>query len=112
MSSLIREKQGEEAFKKYVAELDGEDKEQYNAFMENQVNELSVVVSYLEEAYKLQKSVSNLNVTSLVSNPLKALSAIKSANLAKDQIVYSVKALNWLNETRKTYKAVSEFKGR
>lgn len=112
IGEAIRSDEGEEAFKKYVAELEGVDREQYDAFMENQVDALSVTVSYLAEAYKLQKSVTNLDVKSLISNPFMAVSAIGSTGLATNQIAYTVKALIWLDKTGKTYKEALESKGR
>lgn len=108
----VRKTQGNEEFKKQVQLLEGEDKANYETFMKNQVDVLSVSKNYLVEAVKLQAGVSNINVKSLVSNPFALPAAISGAKLSTDQITYSVKALKIMKETSDVYSEMLNYKGR
>ncbi len=108
----IKKEQGVEAYKKCVASLEGEDKKQYDEYRKNEINELGVATSYLEEATTLESAVSKLKPKDLTSNPMKIGSAGKSIRLATNQVNYSVNTLRWLKKTHDTYKAVQTYKGK
>ena len=105
----IRETKGKEAYQEEVNSLEGQDRQEFNQFAANEINQLKTVESYLTSAYKFQQAASKLDVKSFISNPLKAGSAVKSAKHATSQVNYSVKSLQWLNETRKAYSYLTQY---
>ena len=108
----IRQEQGDEAYKKYVASLKGEDKKQYDEYRKNEVKTLDVVIPYLKEATILASAVSKLKPKDLTSNPMKIGSVKKGISLSKKQIEYSCRTLGWLKKTRDSYKAMQTYKGK
>lgn len=95
--------QGHEAWESAVNTLVDTDKEQYETYLRNQVSTLAVVDSYLKDALELLEGIAQVNVTSLVSNPLKIASSVKSVNLARSQIDFSIEALRWMKKHRDLY---------
>ncbi|WP_422449007.1 MULTISPECIES: hypothetical protein [unclassified Endozoicomonas] len=66
----------------------------------------------LVEAYKLQKSVQQIDIKALVSNPMKLPSAMKGASLAGDQISFTVDALSMLKKYHGIYNNAISYAGR
>lgn len=108
----LRQTAGEDAYKKEVAALDGEDRKQYDEFIKNETNELEVVVGYLTDALKLQQSIAGLDVKGMISNPFELPSALKATSHAKEQMTYTIDSLKWLKATREIYQAMQEHSGR
>lgn len=108
----LKEEQGIDLYKKEVAALTGDDKKEYDNFMNNQVDKLSVVKTYLIEAIKLQSGLSGLDIKSMISSPFKLPAALKSTKLAAEQTTYTIKALNWLKKNHDVYSEMMNYKGR
>lgn len=108
----IRKEKGDEAYKEYVQSLEGEDKKQYDAYLQNETNKLAVVGGYLKNALILQDGVRKLDPKKLVSNPFKAASAAVGVNKGRKQSEYSVKTLTWLDKTNKIYKEAQQYQGK
>jgi len=108
----IRKKEGNKAAKDVRNNLKDPDLSEIEKFENNEIKTLSVVEVNLTEALKLQQAITKLDVKSLVSNPLKVGSALKATKLAKNQITFTIKSLQWLNENRKTYKELQKYAGR
>jgi len=110
----VRKAQGQEAYKKEVKALTGKDKKEYLLYINNEVNNFTVISGYLINAAKL-----GAQIVSLVSNPRQLTSSafelpkvIKAGSLAKDQLEFSVKSLSWMKEYSDLLKAAKKEMGR
>ena len=110
----VRKTSGQEAYDKEVNALTGEDKKAYLLYINNEVNNLSVVAGYLINATKLGLEISKLvsDPNQLTSSMFELPKVIKAGSLAKDQLAFSVKALSWMKEYSDRLKAAKALRDR
>jgi len=108
----VRENQGEETFKKELDALEGQDKKDYEIYVNNEIDSLEVVVKYAAVALELEEGLTSLDPSSLASNPFKLGGVSSTLSHSKDQIEFTTKALAWLKEYKDSLEMARSYQGR
>lgn len=108
----VRKQYGEAAYRKEVRVLTGRDKTEYDLWLKNNVNLLEAAVEYSPEATSLAVGIINFDYNVFVSNPIIALNTLVALDKAKDQILYTETALEFMLESKTVYEAMLSESGR
>lgn len=108
----VRTDFGDEAFNKELGNLSAEEKLEYDAYVDSEINALSTVSKLLTEAVHLEQGLLEANYIRLALNPFEYKKVYGSIGHAKEQAVFSVKALSWMKDYRDALDRARNYKGR
>ncbi len=108
----VRMEKGEAEYNKAFAALGKKDKAEYQKYLRNNINLLNVAVDYAAEATKMAFGIMGFDYKEYITNPMAAFSTLEAIDHAKDQLLYTEEALEFMVETRIVYVAMLEYKGR
>lgn len=91
------------AYKVGFAQLSEMEKAEYGQYLNSTSDMTAQALTLLVEAYKLQESVRAIDITKLISNPMKLPAVAEGTNRATDQIQFAVDALSTLKKYHGIY---------
>ena len=99
----IRIKEGVEAEQKAIKNLKAKEQAEYAVFLENSVDELSVVLEYSMEADKMAAGILAFNINEYSTSLLIMFLALEAVAVAVDQLAYTELALSLMIEDSNRY---------
>ncbi len=110
--AALKESQGQAVYDAEVAKLTAAEKAEYDQYLDSSTDITKGAIALLAQAYKLQQSVTAVDVKAFVKNPMKVPGALKAASLATDQISFSVDSLEMLKKYHDIYSNAMSYQGR